>query len=373
VILGSGAFFLGLAAYLTNSSDPKPNPSEKSTKSPDKTDLKEIHVVIRTEHDLEPKRKPLHSQYATPKMIIVDNNTSCPLHHIIVQKFLEASKFRFSIDCNGNNVGPLSNHQQMIEFVEKAANGIIAEAKLWGVTHPNEKEAAEHAALFMANEMLEQIEENPIAIFKVAVRQFTLDTFLNTVVYEALSKEDLSRTQTLGPFIYLLHGFITMTSAKIINEDIPTQMYKYTGQAYKVATLSLEDIEGYRNLLNENSDLLKTNLSSTTQKKRRLFRWNTATSATSSEGAAFGWIKAYKMNTLFEIRIDEQSAFCGSDIRNISEVRMELEVQLPMQATFYVENIQKVVDPRYPTLEYKISLKTGEKPEAIIQNSPIYF
>jgi len=203
------------------------------------------------------------------------------------------------------------------KIIELAAKGIIQHGEGLG-----KKEEAE----WIANQLLQALSnyektQKMSIIEDCCISLYTRESFLYKSINKMLREEDSSQVDALGPFCYLLNGFV----------DAHTYMIGgWPGASFRGVSLTPEMLEEYKNA----------------NEKKLVFTWPglTSTSRSREKAEAFG-------NTLFEFTDAmgvpvyhekvSRTAKKGLMIEHKSVFPAEQEVLFPANSRFVIHNIEE--------------------------------
>lgn len=203
-----------------------------------------------------------------------------------------------------------SGKRSVLDFskcIQACAEGIVREAAVHG-SHSNTE------AAHMAERILLCLKKSRVEASIQCINLYTKDSFLYSVLNEALRKHDRSKLETLGPLCQLIRSYSR------IAQD-------YIGTVYRGTELSHTDIQLYKQHIGE----WKTWQAYTSTSKDRLM------------AEMFG-------GTLFIIDITDikLSAPRAYDIAHLSQYPEEKEVLIPAGVSFQILSVEQ--DPSQKTI-----------------------
>jgi hypothetical protein len=200
----------------------------------------------------------------------------------------------------------------------------VAEAAREGLMKMGKTECFKKENLIRINEEFNQIKSKPRdKIVFYCIRLYTRSEFVNRVVKQALRDDDESKSETLGPFCYLLTLYIYAPTTPAYRENV-----------LRGCQLELSMIDKYRQIIGKGS-----------------VNWLGFTSTSKSVTVAeqFG-------NVIFNIdlsRFNDRFQYGRPvDISHLSEMTQEDEVLLPAGFTFIVEKVEDNIDDANITFIY---------------------
>lgn len=191
---------------------------------------------------------------------------------------------------------------KLLDIVEKAANGILIEGKLCSNSVMAKR---------MAQKLLEIKQDDKIIISKYCLEFYTEECFLYKMVNKTLRETDRTKFDTLGPYCYLLK-YVALLNL------FPVHIYENI--VYRSVHLEKEEIDQYRNAIND----------------PQLKQWLSFTSTTKNRKVA----EFFQRNTLFIIQPPINRYSFGMDISSYSMFPDEEEVLFPTQICFKVEKVE---------------------------------
>jgi hypothetical protein len=192
------------------------------------------------------------------------------------------------------------------QCIEACTQGIIREAALHDSYSNTE-------AMYMAEKIRQCANKSRVEVSKICIHFYTKDSFLYSVLNQALREHDCSKLETLGPLCYLMRSYSR------VSKD-------YIGTVYRGIELTNMEIEAYKQHIGE----WKT--------------WPAYTSTSKDRQMAkmFG-------NTLFIIEISDvkPSAPCAYDIAHISHYPDEKEVLIPAGVSFQILKVEQDISQNF--------------------------